>query len=46
LPAEALHVNNGQAKDFHAVERFFDGLEFLGLDDGEDEFHEWFGVSD
>src|SRR5258707_1019313 len=40
LPAKALHVDDREAEHLDLRERFLDGFEFRGLDDGENELHE------
>ena len=39
LAAEPLHVHHGQAEDLDVGQGLLDGLQTMGLDDGDDQFH-------
>jgi hypothetical protein len=39
LPAEALHVENREPEDFNLGECLLHALQFVWLDDCDDEFH-------
>jgi hypothetical protein len=44
LPAEPLHVHDGEAHDLDFGEGGFDVFQLTGLDYGDDELHEEFGM--
>src|SRR6202034_3823826 len=46
LPAEPLHIDDGQTKDLDLVEGFLDGFKFRWLDDGKNEFHDAVSAED